>query len=292
MAGGIRDGHELKFWTPGGSSTPLLHRRAPRRPAGLRVGRRRRARCSAPARCRSSTRRPRRAGRARAGPSSTRTSPAASARRAARAPTGWCRSCERLEHGQGTAGRPRQAARHLRQHPGPRRSARSVTARPARSPSAIKYFRDEYVAALHTAGGCPFAAGASTLFAQPRRCPHDRHHRPPPRCNAGDRRPRRRRPDAGHPDHRRRRGQRAQGHAGHPGRRADRHPDPAVLRPPAARAGRRLPPVPGRGRDPGPDGQLRPMPKPQASCTIDGHRGHGGQDPAHLAGRPTRRSRA
>jgi NADH-quinone oxidoreductase subunit F len=24
MAGGIRDGHELKFWTPGGSSTPLL----------------------------------------------------------------------------------------------------------------------------------------------------------------------------------------------------------------------------------------------------------------------------
>ena len=39
-AGGIRDGHELKFWTPGGSSTPMLHRRAPRRPAGLR-GRRR-----------------------------------------------------------------------------------------------------------------------------------------------------------------------------------------------------------------------------------------------------------
>ncbi len=24
LAGGIRDGHELKFWTPGGSSTPLL----------------------------------------------------------------------------------------------------------------------------------------------------------------------------------------------------------------------------------------------------------------------------
>jgi len=24
MAGGIREGHELKFWTPGGSSTPLL----------------------------------------------------------------------------------------------------------------------------------------------------------------------------------------------------------------------------------------------------------------------------
>ncbi len=26
MAGGIREGHELKFWTPGGSSTPLLTR--------------------------------------------------------------------------------------------------------------------------------------------------------------------------------------------------------------------------------------------------------------------------
>ena len=24
MAGGIRDGHELKFWTPGGSSTPMF----------------------------------------------------------------------------------------------------------------------------------------------------------------------------------------------------------------------------------------------------------------------------
>ena len=50
MAGGIRAGHELKFWTPGGSSTPLLHRRAPRRPAGLRGRRPRPARCSAPPR--------------------------------------------------------------------------------------------------------------------------------------------------------------------------------------------------------------------------------------------------
>ena len=55
-------------------------------------------------------------------------------------------------------------------------------------------------------------------------------------------------PSAGLADHRRHRGQRAQGHPGHPRRRAARHPDPAVLRPPAARAGRRLPAVPGRGR--------------------------------------------
>ena len=26
MAGGVREGHELKFWTPGGSSTPILTR--------------------------------------------------------------------------------------------------------------------------------------------------------------------------------------------------------------------------------------------------------------------------
>ena len=49
------------------------------------------ARCSAPGRCRSSTRRPAWCAPCCAGPSSTRTSPAASARRAARAPTGWCR---------------------------------------------------------------------------------------------------------------------------------------------------------------------------------------------------------
>ena len=66
------------------------------------------------------------------------------------------------------------------------------------------------------------------------------------------RRPGRARPTADlvTPDHRRLRGQRAQGHADHPGRRAARHPDPAVLRPPAARPGRRLPPVHRRGRGP------------------------------------------
>ena len=79
-----------------------VHRRAPRRPARLRVGRRGRARCSAPARCRSSTRRPAWSARCCAGPSSTRTSPAASARRAARAPTGWCRCCAGSRPGEGS----------------------------------------------------------------------------------------------------------------------------------------------------------------------------------------------
>ena len=62
----------------------------------------------------------------------------------------------------------------------------------------------------------------------------------------------------------------------HPGRRAARHPDPAVLRPPAARPDRRLPPVPGRGRRPA-----------QAAGLVHHHvhRGHGGAHPAHLGGR-------
>ena len=50
MAGGVRAGHELKFWTPGGSSHPAAHRRAPRRAAGLRGHGQAPARCSAPPR--------------------------------------------------------------------------------------------------------------------------------------------------------------------------------------------------------------------------------------------------
>jgi NADH-quinone oxidoreductase subunit G len=75
--------------------------------------------------------------------------------------------------------------------------------------------------------------------------------------------------------HRRHRGQCPRA-PDHPGRRAARHPDPALLRPPAARPGRRLPPVPGRGRG-----------AAQAARLLHhhGHRRHGRQDPAHLAGR-------
>ena len=38
LAGGMSRGKELKFWTPGGSSTPAVHPRAPGHPAGLRLG--------------------------------------------------------------------------------------------------------------------------------------------------------------------------------------------------------------------------------------------------------------
>ena len=102
LAGGIRAGHRLKFWTPGRLVHAAVHRRAPGRAAGLRVGGRGRARCSAPGRCSCSTRPPAWSGRCCGGSSSTSTSRAASARPAGRAATGWCRSCERLEHGEGT----------------------------------------------------------------------------------------------------------------------------------------------------------------------------------------------
>ena len=141
--------------------------------------------------------------------------------------------------------------------------------------SSIEYFRDEYLAHLEQ------AAARSTRPPPPSSPPQERTGMTSP--TGSTRTARRRREDRpGHADHRRRRGQRAQGHPGHPGRRADRHPDPAVLRPPAARPGRRLPAVPGRGPD---AGNGRGMPKPQASCTIAVCRRHGGEDPAHLAGR-------
>ena len=73
----------------------------------------------------------------------------------------------------------------------------------------------------------------------------------------------------GHRDHRRVRDHRAQGHAGDPGRRAARHPDPPVLRSSAARPGRRLPAVPGAHRGPAQAARLlhhRPAPRAW-SCT-------------------------
>ncbi len=39
LAGGMSRGKDLKFWTPGGSSTPLVHQGTSRHPARLRLGR-------------------------------------------------------------------------------------------------------------------------------------------------------------------------------------------------------------------------------------------------------------
>ena len=113
--------------------------------------------------------------------------------------------------------------------------------------SGIKYFRDEFIASLRAAAGCPFAASARVHPRGGSALSHDR------RTDDADRTGRAR---SGHADHRRHAGQRPQGHADHPGRRAARHPDPAVLRPPAARPGRRLPAVHRRGRGPAQAGRV------------------------------------
>ena len=141
MAGGIRPGHELKFWTPGGSSTPLFTAEHLDVPLDFDAV-------------------------AKAGSmhgttallvfdetdsvvhavykwtTSTRTSPAASARRAARAlldGPGPGPDRGRPGHRRG----PRHPARHLRQHPG-----RSFCALGdgATSPitSSLQYFRSEF----------------------------------------------------------------------------------------------------------------------------------------------------
>ena len=81
---------------------------------------------------------------------------------------------------------------------------------------------------------------------------------------------------AGDVDHRRHRNQRSQRHFGDPGGRVDRRADPPVLRPPAAGSGRRLPPVPGRDRGPA-----------QADGVVhhSRHRRHGGAHPVQLRSR-------
>ena len=88
LAGGPYPGTRVKAWFPGGSSAPVLTEEHLDLPVRLREHGRRPARCSARARSSSSTR-PCRSCRSRCGsPSSTATSPAASACPAARARTG------------------------------------------------------------------------------------------------------------------------------------------------------------------------------------------------------------
>ncbi len=163
LAGGVRAGHELKFWTPGGSSTPIFtdeHLDVPLDfedvgTAGSMLGTRALQIFDDTA-C------------------------------IVRATLRWnefyehesCGKCTPVPRGdlldgpaaggpgagQGHRRRPGQAARHLRQHRSAGRSARSATARSARWSSSIKYFRDEYVE-HRKRGGCPFDPAAATLFA-------------------------------------------------------------------------------------------------------------------------------
>ncbi len=265
-----RDGHELKFWTPGRLVHAAADRRAPRRTAGLRGHRAARSRCWAPRPCRSSTRRP------------------ASLRAVLRwtefyahESCGKCTPCRegtywlvqilrRLENGAGHRRGPGEAARHLRQHPRPgvlrprrRRDQPDhllAGVLPRRVPCALRARRlplrpgrRHPVRRPGSAGEDPMTVTSATSGAavQPSTdlvsVTIDGFEVQVPK-----------------------------GTLRHPRRRADRHPDPAVLRPPAARPGRGLPPVPGRGRGPA-----------QAARVLHHHRvrRHGRQDPADLRGR-------
>ena len=91
-AGGIRDGHKLKAVIPGGSSVPILLDARARHPGVASTTCRRRDRCWARPASSSWTRRPAWCGRRATFSTSTSTSRAASARRAAKAATGSGRS--------------------------------------------------------------------------------------------------------------------------------------------------------------------------------------------------------
>ena len=191
LAGGMREGHELKFWTPGGSSHAAAHRRAPRRPARLRG--RRRGRLDARHQGAAVLRRDhlRRALRCCAGPSSTPTSPAASARPAARAPTGWCRSCS----GSRPAPAPRRTSTRCSTPAttsSAARSAPSATARPARSSRASQLL-PRRVRRRTSPRRLPVRPGGLHRLRRHSRPPqepaHDRHL-PPTRPSSPDGRPR------------------------------------------------------------------------------------------------------
>ena len=175
LAGGMREGHELKFWTPGGSSTPMLT--AEHLDVPLDFEARRRGRLDA--------RHPRAADLRRdhlRGPRRAALDGVLQAR--------VLRQVHALPRGHlvagADAGQPR-AGPGLRGRPRPARSTSATTSWAASfcalgdgatSPitSSIQYFRDEYLAHL-THGGCPVRPrGVHDLRRRWRRA-HDDHPR-------------------------------------------------------------------------------------------------------------------
>ena len=277
LAGGMKDGIPLKFWTPGGSSTPLLTAEHLDVPLDFE-------------------------GAAAAG-SMLGTTAVQVFNETVSVPwavmkwtefykhetCGKCTPCregtywlvqvlERMVHGQGT-----EADIDVLLDVCDNILGRSFCALGdgAASPitSAIKYFRQEF---LDLIAEQPAVAQPEQLAELTRSPRHDdlTPARSTPRAAPGARgsRP---------ADHRRHRGRRAQGRAADPHLRAARHHRAAVLRPPAARPGRRLPAVPGRG------GDGRPA-DAQAAGQLhhDGGRRHGRARPSTPRRWPTRRSRA
>ena len=162
-AGGVRAGRELKFWTPGGSSTPLLtaeHLDVPLdyegvAAAGSMLGTKA-LQIFDDTTC--VVRAVRRWTQFYAHESCGKCTPC-------REGTYWLAQIyERLETVVARRGLG-QAARHLRCHPG-QVVLRSGRRRGVADQSSLKYFRAEYEA--HLAGGCPFDPYASML-ASPQR---------------------------------------------------------------------------------------------------------------------------
>ncbi len=132
FAGGVRTGHELKFWTPGGSSTPLLTAEHLDVPLDLRaVGA---ARVDARHQGAADLRRDHLRGAGRA--ALDRVLHARVLRQVHPVPGGHLLAGPDLRPARARAGhrgRPRHAARHLRQHPRQVVLRARATARPARS---------------------------------------------------------------------------------------------------------------------------------------------------------------
>ncbi len=160
--GGIRAGHRLKFWTPGGSSTPLFTAEQLDVPPLDYEGVGPPGRCSAPRPCRSSTRPRAWCARSCAGRSSTNTNRAESARPVGRHVV-LVQILERLEAGTGTED---DLDKLLDISDNILGRAFCALGDAATSPitSSIALFRDEYIAHL-SHGGCPFDPRLSSLTA-------------------------------------------------------------------------------------------------------------------------------
>ena len=162
LAGGIRPGHELKFWTPGGSSTPLLTAEHLDTPldyegvgaAGSMLGTKA-LQCFDETTC--VVRAVLRWTEFYAHESCGKCTPC-------REGTYWLvQELRRLERGEGTEADLESVLDQCDNILG---RAFCALGDGATSPitSSIKYFRDEYVAHL-TGGGCPFDPAASTAWA-------------------------------------------------------------------------------------------------------------------------------
>ena len=160
-------GHELKFWTPGGSSTPMLTAEHLDVPLDFESRRRRRLDARHPRA--ADLRRDHLRGARRA--ALDRVLHARVVRqvhaRAARAPTGWCRSCSGSSRAQGSEADLDKLLDICDNILG-----RSFCALGdgATSPitSSIQYFRDEYLAHLDRRAAAPSTPTAATAVRRPR----------------------------------------------------------------------------------------------------------------------------